>query len=67
MLDFEEKQKGPQELSLQTDQIQIQSRMIISQRENDENWAWGFIGCIRDFKTILLAKRRYLEDGLYPP
>ena len=63
----EQKQKGPQALQSQTDHMKIISRVIITRRDNDENWADGFIGSVGDFKHYLKAKRRELKAGIIVP
>lgn len=56
-----QKEKGPSTLPSQTAQIEITSRLIISQ---NPNWKRGFIGNVHVFRQYLKADRIMLNSGL---
>ncbi len=61
---FRRKQKAPPAQPCRTERIQIHSRIIISRFDNDENYAGGFIGNMRDFHALLVAQRKLLFTGV---
>lgn len=61
------KEKDPLTQQSQTGRKKIQSRVIITRRDNNENWATGFIGSVADFRAYLKAQRRFLETGVIAP
>lgn len=60
---FYRKQKAPPVSQHRTERVQIHSRIIISRFADDENWAGGFIGSMRDFHAYLVAQRRCLMQS----
>lgn len=57
--------ESPLTLPSQTGPKKIQPRIIITRRDNNENWAGGFIGSVDDFRRYLYAQRILLEAEMY--
>ena len=61
-------EKAPSMRQHQTEPREILPRVIISQKtESNPIWLCGFIGSVRNFKSMLKATNRYLETGTFAP